>query len=75
VAGDYEGSTWSAREEAHRSEFPGSDLSEEEWRFGKFMHMMKIKEKKPWPHYTDILRWAKMLGYRLVEKQDANPSK
>jgi hypothetical protein len=43
--------------------YPGADLTAEEVAFGRHMHRMKLKERKPYPHFTDVLRWAKMLGY------------
>lgn len=45
-------------------EFPGSELTEEQWRFGQAMERYKRKARRPFPSWLEALNVAKDLGYR-----------
>lgn len=49
--------------------FPGSDLSEEEWRFAVFMAERKRKTGIAFPSWAQVLRWAKEWGMKMTKPE------
>lgn len=46
------------------TDFPGSELTEDEWRFGQAMERYKREHDRPFPTWLEVLNVAKDLGYR-----------
>lgn len=43
--------------------YPGSDLTEEQWRFGQAMERYKREHRRPFPTCSEVLQVVASLGY------------